>query len=236
MWKWVVRDYFTAFRGEQCKTWLKNSWWTVLYFGIFLPLISHLFDEPKHVFVYACIMLPLLFSIFTEGWHTLALPKVMYLCPLSQEERKEYIEKSCVFRIVFHSMIGITGVLLLLVTGHCGYVEAGVAVFHSVSWTIVLCGFDRNRVLDEKYRERMRSNGATQFMMSGMLETFSMLINACATFGFVGCLCWNTQVYWWVKWIFVGVAVLIQLPLTIRLLKNWDLAIEHAASYEESFL
>ena len=72
--------------------------------------------------------------------------------------------------------------------------------------------------------------------MSGTMELFAIVANLLTTIGVMCLLHLDTTPARWEKWIFVGGVLIIQLPLNLRLLKNWNATMERAASYEESFL
>lgn len=235
MWKWVVRDYFAAFRWGKFKEWLKTGWWSILYFGLLMPLSLQLFEEPKEMVIYTCIVVPYMCVIISCNCHSMALPKVMYLCPMTEAQRQKYVEKSCILQIGVGGVLGGIMALVLWVTGFCNIVEAGILLFDSFSLAIALCGFGRVKP-DERTKERMKLDVNTPLVMLGGIETLTLIFAMCSAMGMYIVICWETPVFWWVKWIFVGVAVLIQLPLTLRLLRNWDVTIRKAASYEESYL
>lgn len=232
MWKWVVRDYFAAFRGGKSKEGLKSAWWSIWYLGIFYPLMNDLYEDPKCMIIYATIAIPIIFGVVSGSVHSMALPKVMYLCPLKESVRKEYIEKSCIFRIFFVSLLGTIGAMALWISGLCDGVTAGVSISNIVAWAVLSCGFDHKKI-DDSLKERF--NTKESYMVS-IIEAADTTITLISAFGVACALCWDTPVYWWVKWIFVGVAVFLQVPLTVRLLKNWNMVVERAASYEKSFL
>lgn len=234
MWKWVVRDYFAAFRWEKSKEWLKNSngWWLIIYFSLMLPVNFNMWSKGLHIGIYLIVALPFLYGVVSVAVHDKALPKVMYLCPMEQGIRKEYIARSYLFRILMITLFNLVAALLLLIMGMVDTVIACMIVGNGTFWAVSASGLGRQR-LEPAVMERLKAT--TPYAM-GNMETALGMVSTLSQIGLVCMLYWDTPVAWWVKWIFVGVAVVIQLPLAIRLLKNWDMTIERAASYEESYL
>jgi len=234
MWKWVVRDYFAAFRWEKSKEWLKNSngWWLVFYFSFMLPACSRIWSSSVSTKVYLMVVIPFIYGVFSVGIHDKALPKVMYLCPMEQKVRKEYIARSYLFRILMIVILNLVAAFFLLIMGLTDVVTACMIVGNGAFWAVAGIGLGRQR-LDPAVKERLK---ATTSYAMGNMETGLGIVSALSQFGLVCILGWDTPVAWWVKWIFVGVAVVLQLPLAIRLLKNWDKTMERATSYEASYL
>lgn len=234
MWKWVVRDYFAAFRWEKSKEWLKNSngWWLILYFGFLFPVCFNMWSSDKLFGVYFVMVLPIMFSAFSTAVHPMGLPKVMYLCPMEREIRREYIAKSYLFRMLVVVLLEVLVVTLLMLLGMADIVTACVIVANSIFWAIANSGLGHQWV-DMLTRERLKS--VTPYAL-GNLATGLLMLSAFSQLGLVCVICWDNPVAWWVKWIFVAVALVIQLPLAIKLLQNWDIAINRAASYEASYL
>ena len=233
MWKWVVRDYFAAFRWEKSKEWLKNNgWWFVFYFSFLLPSCFNMWSKGLSIGVYLTVALPFVYSVVSTGVHDKALPKVMYLCPMEQQVRKEYITRSYLFRIFVIVFLNLVAAVLLMILRISDVVTACMIVGNGVFWAVASSGLGRQR-LEPAVMERLKST--TPYAM-GNMETGLGMVSALSQFGLVCMLCWDTPVAWWVKWIFVGVAVVLQLPLKIRLLKNWDKTMERAISYEASYL
>ncbi len=234
MWKWVVRDYFAAFRWEKSKEWLKNSngWWMILYFGLLFPACFNMWSSDKLLGVYFLMVLPVMLSAFSTAVHPMGLPKVMYLCPMEQEKRREYIEKSYLFRMLVVVLLEVLVAVLLMMLGMADVVTFCVIVGNGIFWAIASSGLGHQR-MDGLTRERLKS--VTPYAL-GNLATGLLMVSALSQFGLVCMLCWDNPVAWWVKWIFVAVALGFQLPFAIKLLQNWDIAINRAASYEESYL
>lgn len=234
MWKWVVRDYFAAFRWEKSKEWLKtgNAWWFILYFGLLFPSICGMWSSDQMVSVYYIMALPVMFSAFSTAVHPVGLPKVMYLCPMEQERREEYVAKSYLFRMLVVVLLEMMVAIVFLIWGIADVVTACVIVGNGLFWAIASSGLGHQWV-DALTKERLKS--ATPYALGGLAAGL-LLVSAFSQFGLVCMLCWDNPVAWWVKWIFVAVALFFQLPLAIKLLQNWNIAIKRAASYEASYL
>ncbi len=235
MWKWVIRDYFAAFRWEKLKSVGKNIWWSLIYFCVILPPMGQLCDTPKHMTTYFLVMLPVFLCITSSAVHSIRLPKVMHLCPIEERVKREYVEKSTVFRILFTSVVGITGVVLLVLFDLCDGMMAFVLIADLVLLAVLLSGFcnlGESAIFggntEKKYPDMPHS--------ARVIETTNVCVTFISVFMAVYALCWDTPVAVWVKWIFIGFLVLVQIPLGVKLLTYWKLAVDRAVSYESSYL
>lgn len=119
MLKYVVRDYFRAFKwGNIKETWRATSQTS---FTIFLVIWLELVEvncglgDIREQIVYTCALyLPIAFAWFSAVIHPVQLTKMMYLCPVSKEERSRYVKQSYYFRIMFHMLIVVAGMMICI--------------------------------------------------------------------------------------------------------------------------
>lgn len=225
MWKWVIQDYFEAFRWEKIKIWLKNgSWWTVFYCGFIMPSI--LFHSLK--LSLALLSVPILFAMFTQSVHVEALPKVMFISPLSREKRKDYIAKTYLFRMMITMVVGVIFAWICLVRGIC---RPGTAILYI--WNIWILSLTSSGLCQEKvFLPSEKKQAGSNQTISGIAAIMMILSIICIYVLLAIGLYWSGKVMFWTEIVFIGIAVLIQLPLTIQILRKWEENVRKASSFE----
>lgn len=114
--KYLIRDYFDAFRIAN----LRQKLGTAFSKSILLPVMcafSNIFvgQLQKSTFAWTdavqflAVLLPMWFSYFSMAVHPIQLSKMMYLCPMNEEDRRKYIYSSYLFRIIIHMSISFLG-------------------------------------------------------------------------------------------------------------------------------
>ena len=106
MTQWVIKDYFNRLRwGSIKKSFQLGSGWIFFYFMIIIPLISGYYESRNVMLSYLLVMGPLQFCMFSSTLHSMALPKIMYLCPMDMESRRKYLMASYMMQ-AFSSIYG----------------------------------------------------------------------------------------------------------------------------------
>lgn len=234
MMKYIIKDYFVAFRwGKIKESYKSGGWWMYFYLLTLLPAITGFYDRAKDAACYLLVGVPIVFCLFSAPLHPMRLPKIMYLCPMDEKARRSYIEKSGYFRMAFSVLLGIIGALVLIVGGMCDWICGVGLVFNMVVLALFSCGINANGY------GTTDANGNRTFDTSdarGVLEMWGIIITLISSLGYVAMLAWETTVAVWVKGIFIGVAVLIQLPIFLKYLTYWEGAVERAMNYERSYI
>lgn len=229
--KRAVRDYFLALRWQKIKESLKNKgWWWYVYFLTCLPLVLGAYKELESAITFYLLGFPLIFTMFLSVQQSMRLPKMMYLCPMSKEERKEYIIHSFVVRITVPIVINILCIALLILCGFCNPISALGMFISNVLFSIVYCsginvnGYGRiteqgNRVIDIDTREH--------FLEVGMLLVHALIF--AFSYGMI------TEGYADLpvdKILSIGLPLVIELPLTIAYFRHWNEAVIRTMTYE----
>lgn len=228
MWKWVIRDYFAAYRWEKVKVWLKRgSGWGVFYFGIFIPtMLCNTAEAP----MWRCLLLSwsMLFGLVSNGLHPEALSKIMFLCPMNREKRKQYIAHSYLFRILMTTGMGALAIGVLLALRMVSPLMALLYVWNVWILSVILCGMCNAKVFNPSEKEQ-----ALAYKVDGTIATVNLILAGLVTYLIIVIvLCWKKENMFWWEVIFGGIAVLIQLPLIIQILKKWKENIRKAATFE----
>ena len=73
----------------------------------FFPIILDLNDNAEKMGGYYLVMIPLLFAMYSVAAVPIRLPKQMFLCPLTREERKKYVSMLFWVRLIGTMIPGI---------------------------------------------------------------------------------------------------------------------------------
>lgn len=231
MTKRIVRDYFTAFRWSRIKeTYAKEQWWLFLYLLIILPLICQFYDTKESTLAYWMVYIPFFFAMFAAPLHPPVLPKMLYLCPMSREMRREYIVKSCYIRVCIPIVIGIVGVAILLWQGICDWIcGAGILL------NLVLFATMMGSGVNAKGYGKKLENGQRVMNMDtaqGIYEAISLILAYLVSMLYAFLLATDANAMQWVKWVLIGATLLIQLPVTLKYLSYWQESVENSIYYE----
>lgn len=227
----VIRDYFAAFRWGKIKETYKNyGWWSHVYFLTGTPLILGVYRDIRTVMMYYFLAVPVVFTLSVSVLQPMKLPKLMYLCPMSRKERKEYIIKSCIFRITVPIIVDILGAISLLLFGLCNPIMAAGILLSNIIFSVVFCsginenGYGRltekgNRVIDIDTREHFLEMWILVVEVLMVAISYALTREDFDNTLLAKCLC-------------IGGTVLIELPLAIAYLRHWKDAINRTMNYE----
>ena len=227
----VIKDYFAAFRWGNFKEKVAHFAYLVVYFSAMLPTIAGFFETWKSALVYVLMMIPTIHVLNSGSLHIMKMPKMMYMVPLTNDMKKEYIVKSAIFRICFCSFLGMICTLPLVLLGICRVITYVVMVYDYVTFALLLCGMNERYGIEERDAwQEARSD------CRGLIQGIDMIITVISLFGIACMLSWDGgMVNVYANLLFIIPAILFQLPLTIKHMTYWNTAVEKALSYERSF-
>lgn len=229
MWRWVIKDYFSAFSWYRISALMKASnWFWVLYWFLLLPGMSGAFEEMDKVWTFYLMMLPVGFCFVSGVFHRSKLPKFFYICPMERSVRRTYINRKFLFEILVPAFIGGVATVLLLGLRLCHPLTAGLYFFDML--VISLLGGDIFTQTVEVPKDSAIQ--VEEAKMLGVTKCVAFVLSFLGIFGMWMMLDFGPAVESWCKWGFFSVAVLIVLPLTIKGLTGWNAAVERALSYE----
>lgn len=234
MWRWVIRDYFAAFKWEKIKAWLKKGeWFWVFYFLFLLPVICGFFETKEATLIYYLMVAPIGYCLAAEALQENVLPKMFYICPMDKEERKGYVERKFMFSMLVPAFLGAAFAMVLCGMGLC---KPFTAIMYWVNVTIL--GIMTSSCFGKRKVEVPdNSSFKGRYLYTGeAVETCDLLISMFAIMGMGIMLGDFASEESWAVWIFVSVAVFIQLPLTIKYLSGWKKAVENAVGYAKTKL
>ncbi len=233
MTKRVIRDYFTAFHWRKLKK-IKLNMFVYIEFILILPLVTQVFETMAGTLAYMTVMLPMMFTMFSASLHRIALPKMMYLCPMSRDMRKEYLVKSYYVQVAIPMMLAFLGVTVLLFTGLCDV----VCVMGNGLNTMLYSAF-MSFGFYEMGHDKIVTHGHKVIKVSmkrQAIEVFGLFIGLVSAMTYLSVMRREWSGVVWLKWCLIGVTLLIMLPMTIMKYKlYWKEAIEHALGYETGY-
>lgn len=227
MWKWVVRDYFAAFRWEKVKEWLKSgAWWWAFYVGVFMPCM---FGRNNDNMICIPLCLPIMFCMIAEALHRENLPKLMFLCPMQREVRMQYVERTYIFRMLFTTAIGAVMFGTIWVIGHCDLATMLLLIWNIWNLSLVFCG-----ICNVKGPSNREAKKETELVsrIGGGAEGANMVLSIVSIYAIACFVCLEGEVGIAVKLFLLTISLLVQLPLVVKTLKKWKHSIGRAASFE----
>lgn len=115
------REYWRAFRIDNLKRMWKSdkeSWFAPFYLMVYPLLFGGGFTDRhvnENILLYVAVLIPMVFVIFSEIIHPVRLPKIMYLCPMTDEKRREMIRNGYYFRVCLHWGVMMIGLLAVII-------------------------------------------------------------------------------------------------------------------------
>lgn len=104
----VLKDYKEGFCWSRFKeAWGVAGWWMYLYLLTIFPVIMDINEKAERLVCYYAMVIPLLFGTYSLSAVPIRLPKQMFLCPLSSEERKKYVKTLFMVRLIVPVVLGI---------------------------------------------------------------------------------------------------------------------------------
>lgn len=116
--KFLFEDYIEKWKSGKIKEVYKvNQNASMLLMMTFITLVlgSNVGATRNNEWVYIlAICIPVIFVYISAMIHPIKLDKMYYICPMSLKERKNYIIKSYMFRIFFHMLMFIPGIVVIM--------------------------------------------------------------------------------------------------------------------------
>ena len=119
MLRWVAQQYMTGLRGGSLE---KNqrfmAFFFIPYLLILVSVTSGFYDTVMGACCYYALAIPMGVCFCMAFINPVRMPKLMYLCPLDQSMRRDYIRGACWFRIAVHTGLAVIGALVSLLFGN----------------------------------------------------------------------------------------------------------------------
>lgn len=232
--KMIARDYFNAFRISRIKANLGNNFWGNTYlfaytFGI-LPLANIQKWELDAIgwFQYFAVAFLVLYGMFAAMVHPLDLPKIMHLCPMSEKERRSYLEGVYRFKVGSTMLLAVVGVAVLMVF-------TGLRMRYGVFVILAECGIAVCMgSLDGKRARSCADEKKSIIMYAGksVWDTCAVFLSMGIGWFIVFGVQWQADFEGTVGMVLIILMLAVELPLVVRILKNLPSALDEAARYE----
>lgn len=222
----IWREYRNAFRLSNFKR-LSKMWWFYIYVLTILPCIYHVFYTLKEAARYYLLVIPFLFARLSAGLYPLALPKMMFLCPMDAGERISYL-KLC-YRLKVAVTTIFAGLCLLVLTLLDCIPPAGALYILFIFFCIAL-GFNlHTESLSVQYRKNKKTAGI--FSEFSVWNNFQLILGVLIVM-FSALFLSEKNISSPVMTTLALVGLFLQLLLTGRMLKFYRPVLATAANYE----
>lgn len=225
----VSKNYLKSFTWNNIQErYINGNWFSLIYLCVLMPIIVSGHDEDNSSLLCLLIMLPNIFAMFSSVLFPSMLPKQMYLCPMSKEMRKDYITKACLLRTTVPIVFSILMIGILLFIGWIDWLCAfGILLNNTIFAVFLGSGINLHGYgkMNEKGQRAIPMDDAFS------LYEFAILFSAVMiSLGYSAVVMATDPL--WVRFLFIGITLLVPLPITISYLKYWPSAVENALIYE----
>lgn len=184
MLKRAFQSYLSSLHPRNLKKLQKNNagFW-LIYWAFIYPLIMSGSNPEFAKFMWFTMIK--MFPFFMMGWSGLSsrflMPKAMFLCPMKEEDRREYINAVLVMKIGFPMLVGI--VIELIFSLYYGFKPlqmVAIAFIHfSLGIALHIC-FEGKGKYDQRISQaRVDKNGKTRWAwMNVVLMIWALLLLA----------------------------------------------------------
>lgn len=139
MFPMIARGYLTDLKNIRAVERPAFGFIWVLYCLIVLPLLLGYFESPRKAAVYLAAAIPFLLCILQMGLCPLRIPEMLFLCPLDEAMRMQYIRGACLFRVLLYTSVGAAGAMVTLAAGNDVPGAVGLTVNIFLTSVIGLC-------------------------------------------------------------------------------------------------
>lgn len=234
MWKMVISEYFRSFTWGNIKE--NGVYRTFSFFMVYLwtnPIIYGVFGDKEtwgtkeELVVWFCVLLPIVFGNLSTACFQAGLTKMMYLCPMNAEMRKEYLNKKCMVRITAPAIMSLfSGIVYMCMGGYPLYALAMVCN-HGALHICAAC--DTNAygwgTLDDKGNYVMDQDSARGFM-EVFIRITVYIIALVHTSVLPGERSLVTSLW------MLGIALAAEIPMVIWFVKHWPEYVEKELYFE----
>lgn len=224
MTKYIIRDYFWDLRVSNLK---QNKAASQCICGMIYIFCMSMFTNRvwgdsfawRNVIVENALFLPMVFSYGSAAVHSVQLEKMMYLCPMDFEERRNYIYGSYCFRTGVHMLAAIVGLGIVLFVSDCDIFSAIQILLNQ---SLVAFMVSHGQRTDDKKRRKVIVVGEVIFVTA----LFSNVMQFCIIV--------LAQRMLWIKLVLLLVFCSVQLPLEIWYVRYVRKALRGAVYYESA--
>ncbi len=225
----VWQDYWKALKW---KTALKRMGEFSAFIVVMTQMVTiwplNILDlEGESRWCYYILVFPLIFALFSSICVELELPKQMYLTPLTQVERREYMEKLLRLKLLIPNLIMGVVIIVMLSLGKTSIAWGSMLLLQNILSTMGMSLF--YKVEKTKYVKELQTEGnllwAILTMVIGLLGEFFILGGASSNENIDSA-----------TWIMFGVSVAVQLFCLYKMYSHKNQYFDNLASYERWYV
>lgn len=216
----IVRDYFRAIKISRLKGRETNGLFLLSYFIVMPVLIGvsgNVNFRREYMMAFIGILLPMALCCLDTLFRSPGLDKMMYLCPMSREERKKYIYGMYCFGVAVRMLISLMGVCIIIPFSHCDLFSA-VQILLNDFLIAVMTASEGSRENDRMNREIQR-----QILIIALAFISNIIETAIVA---------DELPDLWVKLALFGIFAIVQLPMTLKHGRYQKQKLDDAVYYE----
>lgn len=223
MTKNILQEYFAAFRWGRIRECYKgNNLWFFIYSITFLPFsLMGVNRSKENLAVYFLLMLPVLFHLLVLPLHPVRLPKIMYLCPMSREERRNYLKRTLEVKTGISVLIQLLAFALLFFAGRYSSFLLLLALFLGIMI-----------ILETAMQERTVGSTGTLTTAWEWWETGTLIVYVMEYWVLLSRILWAEPCSSTEKILYPLILLAVDLPLLLKVLSFWKEKLETRISYE----
>lgn len=136
----IAVDYFRAYSRRGIKEmWKTNTGGFAGMIGMIYPLIVVLFQmESNEKIICLFVYLPMLYIPFSVYMHPVGLCKMMYLCPMEADERRQYIRSSYRFGVFVRMSVAAIGVGMVMMLYDCDMIAVAEILLNDLVLSLLI--------------------------------------------------------------------------------------------------
>lgn len=228
----VIWDYFAAFRWRNVRECMKAyHWYFPVYLFIVIPLFESIVSYGWKTDLVRLFSLGgmAMFVVCAALLHPATMPKIMYLCPLSREQRREYVRKAWLFKTAVPIVLTALLMTVLEACGKIGFfpgIQITVAIsVLAISTSVAEQGTEKRLPSDKERRNIWEMTGDGWIMASEIL--FMLIISLMLAIYGMGQNISETDAI-----VIAAVSAIVEIPLTIQALRHIRRKLAEFADYE----
>lgn len=231
----IIREYLAEFRLGRMKEKYGSYLWSYFYLGFYTLTIFPIFlwsDHSEHqagnMISYYVLAVLMLFSFYSDMLHPIGMTKLMYLCPMSERQRRQYLIHSYWFKIAVSTGVTLLGLLVLGVLHLINWAYAGLMFLNIVE--ITLCC---SLMMEKRMKESLEKKKL--FMLSNSRdgwETFGIVLALLLGFFMLLSVNWQEEMIGILGIVMAIIMLAVELPIAIRTVKRVNDVIRMAMNYE----
>ena len=227
-----IGGYFSVFRPRWLHENYPNyflSYFVLLWsFLVLWPMMAKIWNEGWEACVgYYLTAVPILLAIYVTPLHPIALPKLLYLCPMSREERKRELWKAYLFKIAVPAVLSICMMTVLVVLDITSPLFALLTVLATLLQAVCF-----GSMTTQKLREWTKKNGIIMNSMSGWELVGRIVASLCSYVYMLLCIAEAREEVW--AGIIAALVLLPEIPVAVGAVKRAVRVVEQAMQYEDA--